>query len=137
MTPWCAQLAAGSLWLMPPFVTVPIGRLHQVDGIAVIVALVVMTEDDMTLHMTLQPCPNSFLDWWDDPRTWRVDDGLGTTYTLKGASSSGSDEGCHASLTWVPAPPSAVGSLTFEAFRSDGVVLSQWANIAYYRERTE
>ena len=119
---------------MPPSVTVPIGRLHRVDGFAVIVALVVVTEDDMTLHMTLQPCPNALLDWLDDPKTWRVDDGLGTVYRLKAGGSHGSDDACQASLTWAPAPPSTVGRVTFEASRSETVVLSQWVNVAYYRE---
>lgn len=116
-------------------VTVPIGRLHKVDGISVVVAAVVVTDDDMTLHMTLQPCPESLLDWWFDPQVWRVDDGLGTPYEFTAGGSRGNDQACHASCTWTPAPPTVAVRVTFEARKRQAVVLSQWVSMAHYRDR--
>lgn len=122
---------------MTTVTTIPIGRLFKVEALSVIIAVVVVTDDDMTLHMTLQPCPQTFLDWWFHPDVWRVDDGLGTPYRLMEAGSRGGCDGeaCQASMTWTPSPPSAVERVTFEARRGDNVVLSQWANIEYYRSR--
>lgn len=121
---------------MAALTAIPIGRLHVVDRLSVILAVVLFTEDAVTLHMTVQPCVDDALEGWlNDPTAWHVTDNLGTVYRIKAAGSRGNDLACQASMTWQPSSPLAASSLTFEAVIDGMLVLSERVDLQPGREQ--
>lgn len=115
--------------------SIPLGHLHKVDGVNAVLALVILTDGALTLHMTLQPCTDEFLDgWFGHPKAWLVTDDAGTAYKITNAHSRGNDGACYHSMTWAPAPPASAAWVKFEAVNEGAVALSERVNLEPRRE---